>query len=131
MTRRTRLTTRVALLGVVLVALALTLLYPLRLYLAQRGQVNKMTAANQAEQQQVESLRKSVSKYDDPNWVRDQARLRLHYAAPGEHIYVVPQTTPPSPSTSPTAAPSATSTGSWLSQVRRVPATPTPAPTAP
>ncbi|MGF7236860.1 MAG: septum formation initiator family protein, partial [Frankia sp.] len=83
MTRRTRLTTRVALLGLVVVALALTLVYPLRLYLAQRGQINKMAAANQAQEQRVEALRKAATKYHDPNWVRDQARLRLHYAAPG------------------------------------------------
>ncbi len=135
MTRRTRLTTRAALLGLVVVALALTLVYPLRLYLAQRGQIDKMTAANQAQQQQVEALRKAVTRYNDPNWVRDQARLRLHYAAPGERVLVVPRGASAGPSPTPGAAstrpasPATPAGGSGLAQVRRVPATASPSPT--
>jgi cell division protein FtsB len=89
MTRRTRLGTRAAMLGVVLAMLGLTLVYPLRLYAAQRSQINQLAASNEAQRRQVEDLQKTVKRYDDPAWVRDQARLRLHYTLPGEKDYLV------------------------------------------
>lgn len=113
MTRR--LGTRAAMLGVVLAMLGLTLVYPLRLYAAQRSQINQLAASNEAQRRQVEDLQKTVKRYDDPTWVRDQARLRLHYTLPGEKDYLVAPSqsvppVPPAPKPSPKPSPSASGT---------------------
>jgi hypothetical protein len=83
--------------------LALTLAYPLRLYLRQQEEIADLTAGNAERQRRVDELRNAVALYGDPNWVGDEARRRLHYVRPGEQAYLQPAPEPPSPP--PTAAP--------------------------
>jgi cell division protein FtsB len=77
-------TGRATVLIVVLVALALAYTYPVRVYLAQESQIGKMEAAQAAQQEKINGLTGEVAKWQDPEYVRIQARDRLFYVRPGE-----------------------------------------------
>jgi cell division protein FtsB len=88
--RRGALTTRMTLLVVVICVLILTLAYPLRLYLQQQSQLGELTAQNAEQRKRVAALKSAVAGYDDPEWTRDEARIRLHFTQPGEKVYLAP-----------------------------------------
>ncbi|KPM57491.1 septation ring formation regulator EzrA [Frankia sp. R43] len=127
--RRRALTTRATLLAIVICVLVLTLAYPLRLYLQQQAKISELTRTNAQRQTRVDDLREEVARYNDPEWVKDEARRRLHYVLPGEKTYLM-QTSP-----QPTPEPDAGADGggggqSWYNQLwsqLAEPATPTPA----
>jgi cell division protein FtsB len=77
-------TGRATVLIIVLVALALAYTYPVRVYLAQESQIGKMEAAQAAQQERINGLSEEVAKWQDPEYVRIQARDRLFYVRPGE-----------------------------------------------
>jgi cell division protein FtsB len=77
-------TGRATILIVVLVALALAYTYPVRVYLAQESQIGKMEAAQAAQLEKINGLTEEVAKWQDPEYVRIQARDRLFYVRPGE-----------------------------------------------
>ena len=77
-------TGRATVLIVVLVALALAYTYPVRVYLAQESEIGKMRAAQAAQQEKINGLGEEVAKWQDPEYVRIQARDRLFYVRPGE-----------------------------------------------
>jgi cell division protein FtsB len=77
-------TGRATVLLVALVALALAYTYPVRVYLAQESQIGKMKAAQTAQQGKINDLAEEVAKWQDPEYVRIQARDRLFYVRPGE-----------------------------------------------
>lgn len=83
------LTGRAAVLAVVVCALALTLAYPLRSYLAQRGEIAQARHQVAAKQTEVADLQRQLNRWQDPAYVKAQARERLHYVVPGETQYVV------------------------------------------
>lgn len=130
--RHTALTTRATLLALVICVLVLTLAYPLRLYLQQQAKISELTRTNAASQQRVDELRAAVARYDDPAWVRDEARRRLHYVLPGERSYLMP-TAAPSAAASDGTAGERVDEESWYgrlwSQVGPTPASPEPEPT--
>ena len=77
-------TGRATVLIAVLVVLALAYTYPVRVYLAQESQIGRMEAAQAAQQQAINGLTEEVAKWQDPEYVRIQARERLFYVRPGE-----------------------------------------------
>ena len=83
-TRPKAFTGRATVLIVVLVALALAYTYPVRVYLAQESQIAQMQADQAAQQATIQGLTEEVEKWDDPEYVRIQARDRLFYVRPGE-----------------------------------------------
>ena len=83
-TRPKAFTGRAAVLVVVLVALALAYTYPVRVYLAQESQIAKMEAAQAAQREVIADKAEEVAKWQDPEYVRIQARDRLFYVLPGE-----------------------------------------------
>ena len=83
------LTTRAAVLGLVLCALLVSAALPLREYLAQRGRIGAAVSAQAAQQQRVAGLERQRALLDDPSYVASLARERLHYVRPGETTYVV------------------------------------------
>ncbi|NUW43498.1 FtsB family cell division protein [Nonomuraea rhodomycinica] len=89
MARRPQLTGRAAILAVVVCAIAMSLAYPVREYIAQRRAI----AALQAEKARVEADRRTlearVQQIRDPNWIKRTAKERLHYCGAGEKCYVV------------------------------------------
>jgi cell division protein FtsB len=83
-TRPRAFTGRATVLIAVLVVLALAYTYPVRIYLAQESQIGRMEAAQALQQQKINGLTEEVAKWQDPEYVRIQARERLFYVRPGE-----------------------------------------------
>ena len=86
---RVGLTGRAAVLALVVCAVALSLAYPLRAYVAQRSHIQDLRADVAAKQATVSRLRAAQERWDDPAYVKAQAAGRLHYEMPGETMYVV------------------------------------------
>ena len=97
---RTGLTTRAAVLGLVVCALVVSAALPLREYLSQRGQIQRAQEELAAKRARVAALEQQKRLLQDPAYVKQQARTRLHYVMPGETAYVVLS---PSPSPVPGA----------------------------
>ncbi len=101
--RRTAITTRAAILAVVLCVLALALTVPLRQYVAQRGKVAQLRAKQQQAQARVDALEAQKRRLQDPAYVEQLARERLHFVRPGEVPYILltpsPTPTPVAPGT--------------------------------
>lgn len=87
--RHARLTSRAAILAVVACAIALSLAYPVREYIAQRRQIAALRVQQRQEQQQVDALVRQQQRLGDENYVRREARRRLHMCDPGAKCYVV------------------------------------------
>jgi cell division protein FtsB len=106
---RARFTSRAAVLAVVICAIALSLAYPVREYVAQRRQIDQLQAQNQATAAQLAQLRAEARRLSDPAYVEQQARDRLHLCMPGKTCYVIiggqPATAGPKPSAAVAAAP--------------------------
>jgi cell division protein FtsB len=83
------LTGRAAVLGLVVCALVLSLAYPAKEFLAQRGEIGRLQQEQREAQARVTALEERKRQLDDPAYVRAQARARLHYVLPGETVYVV------------------------------------------
>lgn len=84
-----RFTGRAAILALVLSALVLAYAYPVRTYLAQRAEIERLSESQDAQRKRIAGLEKELAKWDDPEYVRAQARSRLHYIRPDEVPYVV------------------------------------------
>jgi cell division protein FtsB len=87
--RRANLTGRAAMLALVVCMLAISLAYPLREYLAQRGEIGEYQAKVAEQRERVAELEQARRRWQDPAYVEAQARDRLHYVMPGETSYVV------------------------------------------
>ena len=87
--KRSSLTGRAAMLAVAVCMLAISLAYPLREYLAQRGDISEYKTRVAEQQQRVGELEKARERWNDPAYVEAQARERLRYVMPGEIVYVV------------------------------------------
>lgn len=70
--------------------LAVIVLAPnLRILIEQRQQIAALEAAVNQTQQSVDELEENVARWDDPEYIRSQARERLFYILPGEISYLV------------------------------------------
>lgn len=76
-------------LALVVCMLAISLAYPLREYLAQRGDISEYEARVREQRARVAELEKAQQRWSDPAYVEAQARQRLRYVMPGEIAYVV------------------------------------------
>ena len=76
-------------LAVALASVALALALPFKVWVAQRGQISDLRAQTRAAQQRITQLHAEQQRWQDPDYVRQQARQRLHYVMPGETAYVV------------------------------------------
>lgn len=120
--RRGGLTTRAAVLGLVVCALVVSAALPLREFLSQRGEIAKTQAAQRQQRARVAALEAQLGRLQDPAYLRAQARVRLHFVLPGETAYVVlaPGGRPAAPKPGRAALSGATATGPeapWYSQV--------------
>jgi len=86
---RANLTGRAAVLALVVCLLAISLAYPLREYIAQRGDIGGIRAQVAEQEKSVAALRSEQKRWADPAYVERQARERLHFVMPGETAYVV------------------------------------------
>jgi len=87
--RSTRLTGRAALLAVVICAIALSLAYPVREYIAQRQQIDQLLAQQQTLTEQVKALQRQDVELSQTWYIEQQARDQLHMCFPDEQCYEV------------------------------------------
>jgi len=87
--RSTKLTGRAALLAVVICAIALSLAYPVREYIAQRQQIDQLLAQQQTMSAQVKALQEQDARLGQPWYVEQRARDELHMCFPDERCYEV------------------------------------------
>ena len=117
--RRTTLTARAAILALALASVALAVALPFKIWLAQRGEISSLQAQTHAQQQHVQQLQRQQQQWQDPAYIEQQARLRLHYVMPGEKAYIVlgrPKAVAKAPAPHPTVA-APTVTGPWYSRL--------------
>ena len=88
-TRPRAFTGRATVLVVVLVTLALAYTYPVRVYLAQESRIAEMQAAQALQREVIADKAEEVAKWQDPEYVRQQARGRLFYVLPGETPLII------------------------------------------
>ena len=86
---RVRLTSRAAVLAVVICALALSLAYPVREYIAQRRQIDQLQAERQMLNGQLAALLLVLQRLADPAYIEQLARNKLHMCLKGQTCYVV------------------------------------------
>ncbi|MFZ2512056.1 MAG: septum formation initiator family protein [Gordonia sp. (in: high G+C Gram-positive bacteria)] len=80
---------RAAISMLVFVMLALTLAVPMRTYLTQRAEFDRLEADNASLTQDVGNYQRRVTELNDPAYVERQARERLQYVMPGEKPVVL------------------------------------------
>ena len=86
---RASLTGRAAVLALVLGVLAVSYAYPLRAWYDQHQERSALEAEAERLEAEVAELETQLRLWDDPAYVRAQARARLGYVLPGDVGYVV------------------------------------------
>lgn len=86
---RSRLARQVAAVGLVLCAVALSVAFPLRGYLEQRGEQAAIVAEQRALEQTLADLEAQKVALQDPDHIRAEARRRLQWVSPGDTVFVV------------------------------------------
>ena len=76
-------------LAVVICAIALSLAYPVRAYLAQRQQIDQLVAQQQTMLAQVRNLQAEQAQLSDRSYIEQLARQELDMCFPGTQCYVV------------------------------------------
>ena len=84
-----RFTGRAAVLAILFAVLVLTLAYPIQQYLAQRSEIAAAERAQARQSERIAALRSDLEAWNDPEYVKGQARSRLQWTEPGEKRYVV------------------------------------------
>jgi cell division protein FtsB len=92
---RARLTSRAAVLAVVLCAIAMSLAYPVREYIGQRRQIDQLEVQQQAIAAQLSRLQREHKQLTSNAYVEQQARDRLHMCLPDQQCYVIINPKPP------------------------------------
>lgn len=82
-------TWRLIILGVVVAAIAVTLAQSLRVYFAQRQEIAQYRVQIQATHEEIADLEDQLSRWQDADYVRAEARSRLGWVMPGEVGYRV------------------------------------------
>lgn len=67
----------------------LTLAPPIKNYFTQRAQINALKSQVASDSTALEAARAELNKWQDPAYVKSQARERLHFVLPGERQYIV------------------------------------------
>jgi cell division protein FtsB len=70
-------------------ALALFLAPPIKNYFTQRAQISALQAQLSSDYAALAEARKELTQWQDPNYIKSQARERLHFVMPGERQYIV------------------------------------------
>jgi cell division protein FtsL len=86
---RPRFTSRAAVLVVVVCAIALSLAYPVREYIAQLRQISQLQAQQGQLTAQLRQLRAEHRELSSPAYVEQQARERLDMCRPSQTCYIV------------------------------------------
>lgn len=87
--RPRRFTSRVTVLAAVLIALALGYTYPIRVYLNQQSDIARLEAAQKAQREHIGRLSEEAALWQDPEYIKIQAKQRFYMVLPGEVPLVV------------------------------------------
>jgi cell division protein FtsL len=104
---RQRLTSRAAILAAVICAITLSLAYPVREYISQRGQLSQLGAQQQSLLIQLSHLQAEQRRLSQPAYIEQLARDRLHLCMPRQTCYVIIDGKPAAGLIQPTSAPPA------------------------
>jgi cell division protein FtsB len=87
--RRRRTSNRVLALSAILFVLALTIAPPVKHYFTQRAQISALKSQLAADNSALQKARQELLLWQDPDYIKSQARERLHFVLPGERQYIV------------------------------------------
>jgi cell division protein FtsB len=87
--RRTRGNARPLALIAIIFIFTLTLAPPIKNYFTQRAQISALKSQVVSDRTALEQARAELNTWQDPNYVKSQARERLHFVMPGERQYIV------------------------------------------
>ncbi len=68
---------------------AITLAPPVQQYFVQRAQISSLQANVSDNSRELAAARAELEKWRDDNYIKAQARARLHFVLPGEREYIV------------------------------------------
>jgi cell division protein FtsB len=80
---------RVLTLATILFLMALTIAPPIKNYFTQRAQISALKSQVESNNAALEQARKDLLMWRDPEFIKSQARERLHFILPGERQYIV------------------------------------------
>ena len=86
---RRRTSNRVLALSAIFFVLALTIAPPVKHYFTQRAQISALKAQLSADNSALQKAQQELTLWQDPEYVKSQARERLHFVLPGERQYIV------------------------------------------
>jgi cell division protein FtsB len=86
---RRRTSNRILALSAIFFVLALTIAPPVKHYFTQRAQINALKAQLSADNTALQKAREELLLWQDPEYIKSQARERLHFVLPGERQYIV------------------------------------------
>ena len=86
---RRRTSNRVLALSAIFFILALTIAPPVKHYFTQRAQISALKSQLSADNTALQKAREELTLWQDPEYVKSQARERLHFVLPGERQYIV------------------------------------------
>lgn len=87
--RRTRGNARPLALIAIIFIFTLTLAPPIKNYFTQRAQISALKSQVASDRTALEQARAELNTWQDPEYVKSQARERLHFVMPGERQYIV------------------------------------------
>jgi len=87
--RRSRGNARPLALIAIIFLFTLTLAPPIKNYFTQRAQISALKSQVASDRTALEAARAELELWKDPNYVKSQARERLHFVMPGERQYIV------------------------------------------
>jgi len=83
------ISTRLLILFIVLFGVSVTLAPPTQHYFAQRAQISALEADLDSNRKKLEEARAELQRWRDPEYIKSQARDRLHFVLPGERQYII------------------------------------------
>jgi cell division protein FtsB len=73
----------------ILFVLTLAIAPPVKHYFTQRAQINSLESQLSADSVALQKAREELLRWQDPEYIKSQARERLHFVLPGERQYIV------------------------------------------
>ena len=80
---------RSLILVIILFGITLAIAPPIKHFFTQRAQINALRAQVSSDQAELLEAKRELERWKDPNYIKSQARERLHFVLPGERQYIV------------------------------------------
>ena len=87
--RRRRHSGRALALWTIFFILALAIAPPVKHYFTQRAQISALNSQLASDNKALDAARQELLLWQDPEYIKSQARERLHFVLPGERQYIV------------------------------------------